>query len=105
VVERARHLAALICSRSTSLHDLRHTVGMRLREAGVKDETRDAILWHNGRGMTQHYAVPQVREVLDALEFIADQQHAFNKSLVTLAREASERTPSHKVTTAAKKTG
>jgi hypothetical protein len=55
--------------------------------------------------MTQHYAVPQVREVLDALELIADEQHAFNKSLVTLAREASERTPSHKVTTAAKKTG
>jgi hypothetical protein len=55
--------------------------------------------------MTQHYAVPQVREVLDALELIADEQHAFNKSLVTLAREASERTPSRKVTTAANKTG
>ena len=47
----------------------------------------------------------EVRDVLDALELIADERHAFNKSLVTLAREASERTPSHKVTTAAKKTG
>ena len=74
--ERARKEAGLP---DLHVHDLRHTVGMRLREAGVKDETRDAILWHK--------------------------QHAFNKSLVTLAREASERTPSHKVTTAAKKTG
>ena len=100
--QRARKEAGLP---DLHVHDLRHTVGLRLREAGVKGETRDAILWHNGRGMTQHYAVPQVREVLDALELIADERHAFNKSLVTLAREASEQTPSHKVTTAVKRTG
>ena len=70
------------------VHDLRHTVGMRLREAGVSDETRDAILWHNKRGMTQHYAVAQVQEVLAALERITSEQHAFNRSLASLAREA-----------------
>jgi hypothetical protein len=42
-----------------------------------------------------------VREVLDALELIADERHAFNKSLTALAREASH----HEVTTAAKKMG
>jgi integrase len=96
--QRARKEAGLP---DLHVHDLRHTVGMRLREAGVKDETRTAILWHNGRGMAQHYAVPQVREVLDALELIADERHVFNKSLTALAREARH----HKVTTAAKKMG
>jgi integrase len=41
-------------------HDLRHTVGMRLREAGVSEATRADILWHSREGMTAHYSVAQV---------------------------------------------
>ena len=52
------------------VHDLRHTVGMRLRHAGISERTQDEILWHNRRDMTTHYAVAQVREVYDALEAI-----------------------------------
>ena len=33
------------------VHDLRHTVGMRLREAGVPEGTRADILWHSTRSM------------------------------------------------------
>jgi integrase len=71
------------------VHDLRHTVGSRLREAGVAEETRADILWHVRRGMPQHYAVAQVIEIREALERITDERHAFNKSLATLAREAA----------------
>ncbi|SAI59122.1 Site-specific recombinase XerC [Bordetella ansorpii] len=54
------------------VHDLRHTVGMRLREAGVSERTQDEILWHSkGNGMTSHYAVAQLGELYDALELIA----------------------------------
>jgi len=42
--------------------------------------------------MTRHHAVAQVLKVLDALELIADERHAFNKSLTALAREASHHT-------------
>lgn len=53
------------------VHDLRHTVGMRLRAAGVSPRTQDAILWHKSGDMTDHYAIAQLREVYDALESIA----------------------------------
>lgn len=53
------------------VHDLRHTVGMRLRGAGVSSRTQDAILWHKSGEMTDHYAIAQLREVYDALELIA----------------------------------
>lgn len=52
------------------VHDLRHTVGMRLRDVGVSERTQNDILWHTDRGMTSHYAVAQVREIYDALELI-----------------------------------
>ncbi|WP_368646946.1 tyrosine-type recombinase/integrase [Castellaniella ginsengisoli] len=52
------------------VHDLRHTVGMRLRAAGVSPRTQDAILWHTSGDMTDHYAIAQLREVYDALERI-----------------------------------
>ena len=71
------------------MHDLRHTVGMRLREAGVREETIADILWHSGRGMTAHYSMAQIVEIRDALELITDERNCFNKSLASLIREKS----------------
>lgn len=59
------------------VHDLRHTVGMRLRAAGVSPRTQDAILWHASGDMTDHYAIAQLREVYDALERIAQPVEEF----------------------------
>jgi integrase len=42
--------------RGYRVHDIRHTVGMRLREAGVSEGTRADILWHSHQGMTAHYS-------------------------------------------------
>ena len=42
--QRARRLAGL---GGLHVHDLRHTVGMRLREAEIREETTSDILWHN----------------------------------------------------------
>lgn len=60
---------------------------MRLREAGVAEETRADILWHTRKGMPQHYAVAQLMEIRGALEKITDERHGFNKSLASIARE------------------
>lgn len=65
--QRARTAAGL---EDLRVHDLRHTVGMRLRLAGVPERTQDEILWHSTRTMTAHYAVAQIREVYEALERI-----------------------------------
>jgi len=69
------------------VHDLRHTVGMRLRDAGVAPETRDEVLWHNSKEMSTHYAIAQVREVYQALERItAPSEEGESLNLLALAQ-------------------
>lgn len=70
------------------VHDLRHTVGARLREAGVANETRADILWHGSRSMTTHYSQAQVLEIRDALELIKKDGGKQNRTLRSLVREA-----------------
>ena len=72
------------------VHDLRHTVGMRLRETGVREETISDILWHSRGTMTSHYSVAQVRELLDALNLITDESNRTNANLEMLFREKAE---------------
>jgi integrase len=73
------------------VHDLRHTVGMRLREAGVSEETKADILWHSKVSMTHHYSVAQIVELHAALEKIKADTGAWNKSLATLRLEHAAR--------------
>jgi len=72
------------------VHDLRHTVGMRLREAGVSPGTVADILWHSSMSMTQHYSVAQIVELHQALEKVKEDSGRWNKSLATLRREQEE---------------
>lgn len=72
------------------VHDLRHTVGMRLREAGVAQDTISDILWHSRGTMTAHYSVVQVRELLDSLNLICDESNRMNANLEMLFREKAE---------------
>ena len=69
------------------VHDLRHTVGMRLRETGVPEGTIADVLWHSTKTMTQHYSVAQIVELHAALEKIKDDSGRWNKSLAMLKRE------------------
>jgi integrase len=85
--QRARKLAGL---GDLHVHDLRHTVGMRLREAEIREETIADILWHVRQGMTAHYSVAQVSELVDALNRITDEANRTNRSLAMIAREARE---------------
>lgn len=73
------------------IHDLRHTVGMRLREAGVREETISDVLWHTRRGMTAHYSVAQIEELLDAMERITDERSRVNRSLDMIRRERGQK--------------
>ncbi len=71
------------------MHDLRHTVGLRLREAGVPDRTQDAILWHSNKTMTAHYSMAQLVEIFEALEKIKDETNRWNISLTSLIWEVN----------------
>lgn len=73
------------------VHDLRHTVGMRLREVGVPESTVADVLWHSVKSMTQHYSVAQLAELHAALEKIKVDSGRWNKTLATLRHEQEER--------------
>jgi len=72
------------------VHDLRHTVGMRLREAGVPESTVADVLWHSTRSMTHHYSVAQIVEIHAALEKIKEDTGRWNQSLAMLKAEQRE---------------
>lgn len=69
------------------VQDLRHTVGMRLRQAEVREETITDILWHTRRSMTAHYSVAQINELVGALNRITDEGSRTNRSLAMIRRE------------------
>ncbi len=48
------------------VHDLRHTFGQRLRDAGVAEEDRALLLGHAIAGMPQHYATATIERLVDA---------------------------------------
>lgn len=73
------------------VHDLRHTVGLRLREAGVAEQTVSDILWHSTKSMTAHYSMAQIVEVFGALEKIKDEVNRWNISLASLVSEANQK--------------
>ena len=72
------------------VHELRHAVGMRLREAAVAESTIADVLWHTRPGITAHYSVAQVRELRRALELICNGSGRVNPSLRMLSHEARQ---------------
>lgn len=98
--QRAREKAGIP---DLHFHDLRHTLGMRLREAGVREETIADVLWHTRRGMTAHYSVAQIEELADALERITDERSRTNRSLEMIRREHAGKRSPQKVPTENKK--
>lgn len=48
------------------VHDLRHTFGQRLRQAGVSEEDRSLLLGHAIAGMSQRYATATVARLVKA---------------------------------------
>ena len=73
------------------VHDLRHTVGMRMREAGVPESTATDVLWHSVKTMTQHYSMAQIAELHAALEKVKADSGRWNKTLASLRQEQEER--------------
>ena len=60
---------------------------MRLREAGAHEETIADILWHTRQGMTAHYSIVQIDELVAALNRITDEGSRVNRSLAMIRRE------------------
>lgn len=48
------------------VHDLSHTFGQRLRDAGVAEEDRALLLGHAIAGMPQHHATAKIARLVEA---------------------------------------
>ncbi|MET0519555.1 MAG: hypothetical protein ABW005_12070 [Burkholderiaceae bacterium] len=69
------------------VHDLRHSKGIRLREAAVAESTIADILWHSRPSMTHHYTGVQVAKIHAALKKIKDDSGRWNVSLAMRKHE------------------
>lgn len=54
------------------VHDLRHTYGQRLRDAGVAEEDRALLLGHAIVGMPQHYATATIARLVEAASKVSE---------------------------------
>lgn len=66
------------------LHDLRHTFGYRLRQAGVDKQTRSELLGHTTSDMTEHYSMADLDMLYREANKITAPIHA--DAVVTLRR-------------------
>lgn len=58
------------------IHNLRHTFGHRLREAGVPEEDRALLLGHNNSSLVQHYAMPTIERLCEMAERVTVRRDA-----------------------------
>jgi integrase len=58
--------------RSVRVHDLKHTLGHRLRVAGVGFEDRKVLLGHKSDHITTHYSAPEIGALIEASERVCD---------------------------------
>ncbi len=54
------------------VHNLRHTFGKRLRDAGVEERDVQDLLHHVPRSITRHYSVPELRNLKACVDRIAE---------------------------------
>ena len=93
--QRAWKEAGLPCDgvHRKGVHNLRHTIGRRLRAAGVSKETRSVILGHRNGDITSHYSALEIGEILSALNLLCEDQSRKSPALTVFklrtARQAA----------------
>lgn len=70
------------------VHNLRHTFSRRLRAAGVGPETRKALMGHKSGDITTHYSIPEVKELLQAVQKLCKSRKSPELSLIKLKQTA-----------------
>lgn len=73
---------------SKGVHNLKHTLGRRLRAVGCPNETRKVLLGHKDGDITTHYSAAEIEELRDWLERQADRKAANTPTLTVLKQQA-----------------
>lgn len=66
------------------VHDLKHTLGRRLRAAGVPVETRKVLLGRRNGDITTHYSAPELEELFNAANTVCQKKSGKTPALVVL---------------------
>lgn len=72
----------------TRAHDLKHTVGRRLRAAGVPFEDRQDLLGHRSGRITTHYSAAELENLTAAAKKVYGQDSRKSPALVLLKQKA-----------------
>jgi integrase len=68
------------------VHNLRHSFGRRLRNAGVPLETSKALLGHANGDITTHYSAAEFNELRNAVDSIVNQRVAQTPTLTVVGK-------------------
>jgi integrase len=68
------------------VHDLKHTFGRRLRAAGVSFEDRQDLLGHKSTGITTHYSMPELENLIAAANAVCPEERHKIDTMVVLRR-------------------
>jgi integrase len=69
------------------VHELKHTLGRRLRATGVSLETRKVLLGHKNGDITSHYSATEVKELLNAVNLVCDNKSGKSPAITLLKRK------------------
>jgi len=71
------------------VHDLKHTLGRRLRAAGVSFEDRQDLLGHRSGRITTHYSAAELSRLIEAADSVCDRGEGKPKPVVLRRISAS----------------
>jgi integrase len=78
------------------VHDLRHTYGQRLRDAGVSNEDRAVLMGHATSNMSEHYATPTIARLVEMANLVSTTRDT--PTLLRLVKESGLEKVTQKVT-------
>jgi integrase len=64
------------------VHDLKHTLGRRLRAAGVSFEDRQDLLGHRAGRITSHYSAAELSRLIEAAEKVCERDGCWPEMVV-----------------------
>ncbi len=71
------------------VHDLKHSLGRRLRAAGVSFEDRQDLLGHKSVRVTTHYSAAELGNLIEAANRVCGENSRKSPALVVLRRQAA----------------
>ncbi|MDH3900592.1 MAG: tyrosine-type recombinase/integrase [Gammaproteobacteria bacterium] len=73
--------------RNIRVHDLKHTFGRRLRDAGISFVDRQNLLGHRSSRITTHYSAAELRNLIEAANLVCGENSGKNPELAMLRRD------------------